>query len=1195
MAGGARRIILLGGLSAASAAVLALYAALFTALPTPYLLKRATALFARSGVSLEVASVEGTLGRGLTVSGLRLEAPGRWSLAVKRANVRVSLRALFLGRMTLDHILLDGAELKVRRPAGGAPSSATAPRASLSVVALEVRNGRVEVAQEGASPTEAAFGGWDSVEAEAALRLSGDGLQARVRTLSAVPRDPRLLPLRARGAMRWGWNRTLDFDAVVTAAGAEGLLRGELRRIGEKDAVGEARLLLSRFPLRAARGFWRAAPDRTASAELALTYAKGRLGWEGAVEVQGSGSASVKGSLRGDGEGVLCEGEASTARFVEGTPPLVPALEALRARYGGTARWSIHVVRGEPRAWSLLLSPAEAEIYGVPIRSGAVTLTGEGSAFVLKGSCASFVTGHASGRLDWEGAGKGWSAEAACDALDLRALLTPLGFWREPPSAVALPAGRFRVARVSLSRSPARFSLAAAGTEPAGAPVRFSLESSPDGVAWTVEAEGLDPGAYGAGSAGALTGRLAFSGPGADEGTFGLTLERWRLGEVSGGPVEAKLRLFQGGLSLEPCAVATSLGRATVGGTLARTGDLTARFDADGLDLGPPSRFLKVEGFSGVLDGRLQVERRGGRWRGAGRGSVARAGYAGWSAREVTFDGTWEPEGAAARVRWSGLGTADMPLGAGTLEVSGRPEAIELKLDGELGEGRRLAARASGALEAERGDLLLRGVSLRLEHAVFLQEGEARVRWEGERLGVEGLQLAGEGSHLRADLSLGFGENWRGLPLAGHLAARAVPVSLVPLPSSAGTLSGSVNADLRWTGTFLQPALTGSLDIEDGSYRFASSDLTYSPIRMRFAGEGDRLRLVEGRATTPEGGDAAAAGWVRFAGFVPEEFHLEVRGASLPFVVGRDMAGVCDVDVTLGGNFLHPVIGGAARVLKARIQLPDLERAGELPESIRFKNATPGSPFAGEARRHGSPVGRLRGEIRLEGGGGIWVSNRNLLAELQGSLAVRFVDLGVILQGTLSVVHGRYVLMGRKFELQDSRVFFTGADAQNVPALDVTALYRAKETDVLVRLQGSPRRPELTFTSRPPMEKADILAVLLYGRRLNDLSRDEKQSWSAAASALAVQYQAGPVLDAVRESLGLQALDLRVGGATGSPEVGLSAVIGDRTELEYRQVFGPVPEQRLDLRFRINRGLTFQTQASSDGKTGADLLWEYRY
>jgi translocation and assembly module TamB len=496
-------------------------------------------------------------------------------------------------------------------------------------------------------------------------------------------------------------------------------------------------------------------------------------------------------------------------------------------------------------------------------------------------------------------------------------------------------------------------------------------------------------------------------------------------------------------------------------------------------------------------------------------------------------------------------------------------------------------------LSPKRVDLILSGISVKADPFEIQQEGQANLSWDPASLSWSGVTLVQKKTRVEMSGRLGLEGSFARAPLSGRLHAEHLPLRLLPVPPTAGIVGGHINADLSWSGTVGAPLLTGQGELKNGYYRYPESDLAVTPITAKFQAEGSKLVLTEASATTPEGGKASATGFMAFKGFLPADFSLIAKGTAFPFVVGRDVEGKADFDITLKGTLDKPRIEGAATVVKGRVQLPETARQEALPASIRFTNAPPGSPLASQDDAEAPVVGNLRGAVQLQSKGNLWVTSRSLLAELTGSLQVRFTEDGPAINGALNLGNGRYLFQGKKFEITASKILFKGTTDLN-PYLDLNARYEAGGTEVFIHITGPADKPELALSSRPSMPEGDILSVLMFGRRQQELDSAQSQSWSLAALALAGQYQASPILASIQEKLGLETLE--VGAASeGGTEVGFSKHLGDRVVVEYRQSFGTVPEQRVNVRYRVNRHVSLQADTSSLGRSGADVFWEQVY
>jgi len=563
----------------------------------------------------------------------------------------------------------------------------------------------------------------------------------------------------------------------------------------------------------------------------------------------------------------------------------------------------------------------------------------------------------------------------------------------------------------------------------------------------------------------------------------------------------------------------------------------------------------------------------------------------GFGASKVEIQGQWGPQQRTVSADWKELAVGGTGMGDGTATLGVGVGESRLDLRTGFGAGRVLHASAAGLLAGDRGDLRVEKLRMELEGRPFDLTAPGRVAWDSKAFRWEGIELKRNRNSVATEGRFRYAETGLPASLEAKITARHLPLRFLPLLPGPDTLTGFVTGELTWVGSLEDPELKGQLALLDLRLRIPDSDL-FVLGGARLAAEGRRLRISESSLTTTEGGSATLGGTLEFRGLLIRDMNINAKGDDVPVVFGTDFSGAADFDVTLRGPLSRPFLEGTTRIVRGRIQLPELARMEPIPSTIRFVNAPPGSPLA-EAPEEEEIVGPLRGTLRIRSEGKLWATNRSLLAELAGELTLRMREDGEALEGSLDILQGRYVFQGLKFDLRDSRIFFKGT-TDWTPYLDLKAQRESAGAVVTARVTGPAARPELGLSSSPPMEEGDILATLLFGRASDDLTAGENQRWGSAAAALALQYQAGPLLDSVKERLDLDAFQFG-SDSTGAAQVGFSKFIGDRTVLEYRQTFGALPEGRLNLRYRINRHLSVQSESSTLGKSGLDLLWEQSY
>lgn len=1142
----------------------------------------------KAGGSLTIKARHGTLAGGLDLEGVDLRVPPNLSFTARAIHLRLSRAALLAGTLQFRDLSLDSPVLDLTVTEGGSKggSAGLAPSwLRVSAPRVKVSGGRVTVRRQGASAAPLTVSG---IRGQADLSFFMQHLSVRAESLDLKPPRPAPPALHASGSLDVapGGGR---FDLILASP------RSRVHGRGGWTAKGtsfNARMELGPLALREAVTGWPGAPDLLITGTASVEGNASSFSYTAKVHAGGVGPLSSSGNVLRTGGAWDLSGDYSTPGV--SLAAFWPAPDGKAAKVAGTGTWSLRVRDGVFQDLDASAALGRSSVWGLPLDSAQVRARVTPAAVTLSGTFASSLTGTGQGSADFDLKHPAWHAEASGQAVPLPNLLKALGLEPPFPGAVHLPAGPWAVRRFRAEGKEGTAHLEGEGTDPSGTGWTFSYGPFPGpGAKLNLAFSGLDPGAWGIAPQGKLAGQAIYTGTGPSGGTLDLRMDEAEWGGVAFKPFQTRLHFGAGVVGLEAVTLDTSAGRATLQGQFGPSDAVDARLEASRLTLSALKPFLGPSVPAGTVDGSVHIKGTRDHPEAQGRVDVTGLTRGDLTVAEVHLSGRWDSggKGSGLGLSWKDAVYGGQPIGAGEATVRGGPEAIQMTAEGEWGPGRRVAVHAAGRLGLKEGHLLLSSGRVDALGRTFLQNGEGHLDWDAGSLSWSGLTLAKKESRLSVSGHVGLGEQAAAVPLSGTLTARHVPLGLLPLPSTAGSMAGFLDADLAWSGSTAAPHIEGSARLTEGSYRLPDSDYVITPITARLRAEGDRLILEAAHAATPKGGEGNASGFVRFKGLWPQAFKVSVAGQAFPFVIGRNMDGEVDLQATLSGTLLKPVLEGSALVRKGRIQLPELERRKPLPDSVMFTNAPPGSPFASAQKQGPSVVGPLRGSLLLKSDGGLWVSSRNLLAELSGALTLRLTPQGPALDGTLNILQGRFLFQGRKFDLGESRVTFDGG-TDLTPYLVVTATYKVQDTDVEVHLTGRANKPQLSLTSSPPMDQADILSLLVLGHTTKGMSPGEAQSYSGAAAGAVALYGASPLLDAAKNALGLDSMVIGVGP---NPQVGFSKYLGDKTVLEYQQTFGALPEWWANLRYQINTHLSVQTGSSSKGTTGIDLFWEQRY
>jgi len=299
----------------------------------------------------------------------------------------------------------------------------------------------------------------------------------------------------------------------------------------------------------------------------------------------------------------------------------------------------------------------------------------------------------------------------------------------------------------------------------------------------------------------------------------------------------------------------------------------------------------------------------------------------------------------------------------------------------------------------------------------------------------------------------------------------------------------------------------------------------------------DRTVSVAGRARDGERGRVVIQG----SGNWTDRPTLEVTTRFVDFQAVRLDAANATVQgaVTLSGNPDRLRLGGDLRVEEASVDISEFlgPKVVDLPvievgEPTNPTNQVPSPADGGEPADRSGPVVDLDLGIEIQRA---TIRGQGLESDWRGRVAVRGTLSEPRLEGPMEVMRGTYSILGKQFTLaEDSRIVFEGRSPPD-PRLAVTASLRAEDLTAKVSLSGLAGSPKIDLSSEPLVPKDEILARILFGRKLGTLSTVQQLQLAQAAAELAFGG-AGVGFDPVgkvRDFLGFDTLS--VGGDAKGP------------------------------------------------------------
>jgi TamB, inner membrane protein subunit of TAM complex len=457
------------------------------------------------------------------------------------------------------------------------------------------------------------------------------------------------------------------------------------------------------------------------------------------------------------------------------------------------------------------------------------------------------------------------------------------------------------------------------------------------------------------------------------------------------------------------------------------------------------------------------------------------------------------------------------------------------------------------------------------------------------------------------------------------------------LTSVVTDVKGSLQANVRVTGSGRDPHLEGVVSVTGGAFKVPAVGASYTGFETRIDLQSDKMVVAGFELRDDNGNPLLVSGELA-------THERELGAVNLQFqadnfeVVDNDLGDV-EVDSVLRvtGDFRRPRVEGTISLEAGRIEVdrvlavlgpspyateatsaPDVEpgvqvvdaSGGARQATARSLTAAAGAPAAPIEPVEPLPpaplpplVDRLALDLRVEIPDNLVLRGADLRPAGRGGLALGDINLTVggdlrvhkdqgkrlTLTGTINTVRGFYQFQGRRFDVtRDGRIRFVGLPEMN-PLIDVTAIRVIDGVEARVHIRGTARAPELTLSSTPPLDESDILSLIVFNASINSLGTDERISLAQRAGAIASGFVAAPLAESIGRALDVDLFEIETTSDAGfGAAVTLGQQVSEELFLRFRQTFGPQDASEFITEYKLAEFLRFQGSVAPGGGVKAN-------
>jgi len=429
-------------------------------------------------------------------------------------------------------------------------------------------------------------------------------------------------------------------------------------------------------------------------------------------------------------------------------------------------------------------------------------------------------------------------------------------------------------------------------------------------------------------------------------------------------------------------------------------------------------------------------------------------------------------------------------------------------------------------------------------------------------------------------------------------------------------VQGTLEAHVHVTGAADDPHPEGAVTLADGALTVASTGVAYSHIAGRVDLQPDRVHIDE--ITVLDNHDSALSltGDLAVHERQVGDFRLWITADD--FKVVDNKLGNLRVQsaLELVGELRSPEIRGDFGVSTGRLDLDEI--MAQIPsaystEAIGDPNRTAAQATVTQPE-HRSIFDALRMKVRLTVPDDLIVNSSGI--EVPGAL----IDLGALnvtlggdltatkdpagtvrLTGSVNTVRGTYEFQGRRFDvLREGGIHFDGTEDFD-PRLDLRTRRLIQGVDTHVDIRGTLKQPQVALSSIPPLEDADILALVVFNQPLNQLGAGQQMTLVERAQSLAAGALAGTLSQSIAKALNLETFRFDVASAN-SPALTVGQQLGPNLYVRVQQAIGETTNTNLLLEYAFTNWLRLQTNVQQGSPaetsrfvrsqgTGADLIF----
>lgn len=432
-------------------------------------------------------------------------------------------------------------------------------------------------------------------------------------------------------------------------------------------------------------------------------------------------------------------------------------------------------------------------------------------------------------------------------------------------------------------------------------------------------------------------------------------------------------------------------------------------------------------------------------------------------------------------------------------------------------------------------------------------------------------------------------------------------------------LAGIFRTDLKLQNTLSSPEVSGNISLLNGKVVVPEFGINYDYELLAEAKKDEitlgKLELISKKGKMNITGD------VKFEDNITSkviDFGLSAKADNFYLANSKDVQLVIDFDANAKGPLEKPTFDGKLTILRTLINIDAFKdkKASKSPYQPLLVQALQDTTqkIQDEKKKKSKAIeskllSNLRGKFNVSIPKNSWIRGKDMNVEISGDIQVLKNSKDFELYGEVKIIRGTYTIYGRRFNLKDGSVSFTGGSELNA-FLDLKlgyVLYDAnrEKRSLMILVTGNAKSPKIDFTlDNERIEEKDAISYLLFGKssdamsmRENSAMNKQTDSMGTVTNILAKQIS-GKVTKSIGDALNLDVIEFKGSDNWQNANIVVGKYLTNNLFVSYQKEFNissssQLTTEKVTMEYEIFKNIIIQASQGDISTSGYDIYFKY--